>query len=153
VPEVLATVRPDSVSIALLLHVGGAMILLGGLVTAATALVAGWRGPSEWLLRLGYRVLLAVALPGWILMRVGAAWTESREHFPDDFDPAWLGIGYVVADGGGLLLLASLIAGGIGVRKLRGGGGAGLLKASTVISLLLIAAYVVAVWAMAGKPD
>lgn len=152
-PELLATIRPDSVSIALLVHVGGAVVLVGGLITAATALVAGWRDPNAWLLRLGYRTLVFVALPGWILMRVGAAWTVSREHLPDSFDPTWLTIGFVAADAGGLLLLVALVAGGLGVRKLRDGGGAGLLKASTVISLLLIAAYVVAVWAMAGKPD
>ncbi len=152
-PELLAAVRPDSVSIALLVHVAGAMILVGGLVTAATALVAGWRGPSDWLLRFGYRVLVFAALPGWILMRAGAAWTVSREHLPDSFEPTWLTIGFVAAEGGGLLLLVALVAGGFGVRRLRGGGGAGLLKASTVISLLLIATYVVAVWAMAGKPD
>jgi hypothetical protein len=152
VPDLLATVRPDSVSVALLLHVGGAMILLGGLVTAAAALVAGWRTSSDWLLRFGYRSLLLAALPGWALMRLGAFWTVSREHLPDGFDPAWLTVGFVAADLGGLLLLASLVAGGVGVRRLREGGGAGLLKASTAISLLLIGTYVVAVWAMAGKP-
>jgi len=39
------------------------------------------------------------------------------------------------------------------VRRLEAGGGSGLLKATMVISLILLAAYVVAVWAMAGKPD
>ncbi len=68
-------------------------------------------------------------------------------------EPAWLGIGYIVADLGGLILLVSLITGGIGVRRLRAGGGAGLLKATLILALVLLAAYVVAVWAMAGKPD
>ena len=40
-------------------------------------------------------------------MRVAAQWTESREGFPDDFEPAWLGIGYSTAEGGGLLILIS----------------------------------------------
>ena len=149
----LAAIRPDSVSIALFVHVLGAMTLVGGLVTAATALAFGWRDASERYLRFGYRSLLFIALPGWIVMRIGAQWTESRENLPDDFDPAWLGIGYVIADLGGLVLLLTLILGGIGVRRLRGGGGAGLLKASTVLAVVLVAAYLVAVWAMSGKPS
>jgi hypothetical protein len=47
----------------------------------------------------------------------------------------------------------ALILGGIGVRRARSGGGAGLLKASTVLSAVLIAVYVVTVWAMGGKPN
>jgi hypothetical protein len=49
--------------------------------------------------------------------------------------------------------LISLIVGGIGVYRLREGKGAGLLKATLVLALILLAAYVVAAWAMAGKPD
>ena len=94
------------------------MILVGGLVTAATALApAGAR--RDWLLRFGYRVLVFAALPGWILMRAGAAWTASREHLPDSLEPTWLTIGFVAAEGGGLLLLVALVAGGFGVRRLR----------------------------------
>ena len=50
-----------------------------------------------------------------------------------------------------MLFVAALIVGGIGVRRLRDGGGAGLLKATMVITLVLLAAFVVAVWAMSGK--
>ena len=46
-----------------------------------------------------------------------------------------------------------MILSGIGLRKLRGGGGLGLGRAVGVIALILVAAYVVAVWAMAGKPE
>ena len=65
-------------------------------------------------------------------MRIGAEWIYSKEEKvnPQLEDTAWVGIGYIVADAGALLLLVSLIIGGIGVRKLRTGGGAGLLKAS-----------------------
>jgi hypothetical protein len=59
----------------------------------------------------------------------------------------------VVAEAGGVLFLVSLVAGGLGVRRLREGNGAGLLRTTTLISLVLLAAYVVAVWAMAAKPD
>ena len=68
-------------------------------------------------------------------------------------DPAWLSIGYIVADLGALLLLASLIVGGIGVYRMRDGKGTGLLKATLALSIVIIAAGLVAVWAMAGKPN
>ena len=47
----------------------------------------------------------------------------------------------------------ALVVGGIGVLRLRSGkSGAGLLKLTMVIALVLAVAYVVAVWAMTGKP-
>ncbi|HYZ79020.1 MAG TPA: hypothetical protein VE596_16770 [Gaiellaceae bacterium] len=153
--SVLAAVRPDSWNFPLFLHVGGAMILVGGLVTGAAAL--GFARGDGRLLRLGYWSLLAVSLPGWVLMRAGAEWIASREGWNDlpegVADPDWLTTGRIVADLGGLLLLVSLVAGGAGVYRLREGKGSGLLKATLALSIVLLAAYVVAVWAMAGKPD
>ena len=149
---VLAAIRPDSWNFPLFLHVLGAMILVGGTLTAAAALAFA-RGDNG-LLRLGYWSLLAVALPGYIVMRIGAEWTYSKEGLDDaPDDPAWVGIGYVVADAGALLLLIALVVGGIGVYRLRSDRGSGLLKASLGISILLLAAYVVAIWAMGAKPD
>jgi hypothetical protein len=152
--SLLAAVRPDSWNFPLFLHVLGAMILVGGLVTGASALAFA-RGEAR-LLRLGYWSLLAVSLPGWVLMRIGAQWIYSKEGWddvPDKFRPGWLDIGVIIGDLGGLILLVSLVAGGVGVYRLREGKGPGLLKVTLVLSLVLLAAYVVAVWAMAGKPD
>jgi hypothetical protein len=139
--------------VALFLHVLGAMILVGGLLTCASSLAFA-RGDVRFL-RLGYFSLLAVALPGWLLMRIDAEWIASKEGWNDKGvpTPKWLDIGFIIADAGGLLLLISLIAGGIGVRRLRAGKGTGLLKATLVLSVVLLGAYVVAVWAMAGKPN
>jgi hypothetical protein len=152
--SVLAAVRPDSWGFPLFLHVFGAMIMVGGLVTGASAL--GFARGEARSLRLGYRSLLVVSLPGWVLMRVGAEWIASKEGWNDLpaglGDPDWLTIGRVIADAGGLILVVSLIAGGVGVRRMREGRGSGLLKTTLVLSLVLLAAYVVAVWAMAGKP-
>jgi hypothetical protein len=150
----LATVRPDDWNFPLLVHAAGAMLLVGGLVTGASALAYA-RGDAR-LLRLGYWSLLALCLPGWIVMRIGAQWIYTKEGWddvPEDAEPAWLGIGFLAAHAGGVLLAVSLIVGGIGVYRMREGKGAGLLKATLVLSLILLAAYVVAVWAMAGKPD
>ncbi len=149
-PEVLAATRPESWNLPLFVHVAGAMILVAGLIVGAAALVLARGDPR--LLRLGYFSLLAVSLPGLIVMRAGAEWIYEREGFSGDGDPTWLGIGYIIADSGAVLLLVALILGGVGVRRLRRGGGAGLLKATTVLSLILLAAYVVAVWAMGAKP-
>jgi hypothetical protein len=78
---------------------------------------------------------------------------EGWDKVPDKLQPTWLGIGYITADAGGIILLVALILGGIGVRRARSGGGTGLLKASTVLAAVLIAVYVVSVWAMGGKPS
>jgi hypothetical protein len=151
--SVLAIVRPDSWNFPLFLHVLGAMVLVGGLLAGAASL--GFARGDVRFLRVGYRSLLLVALPGWIVMRIGAEWIASKEGWTKKGapSPTWLDIGFLMADIGGLILLISLIVGAIGVRKLRGGGGAGLLRGTLVLSVVLLAAYVVAVWAMAGKPS
>jgi len=148
---IIASIRPDSLNLPLFVHVLGAMILVGGLLTTTIAVLAA-RGDAR-LLRLGAMTLFFVCLPAYFIMRGGAQWIYSREHLDElDSDPAWIGIGFITADAGGLLLLISLILAGIGVRKQRNGGGTGLLRASLFISVVLLAAYVVAIWAMGAKP-
>ena len=150
--SLLALSRPTDWNLPLFIHVLGAMILVGGLLTGASVILFA-RGDVRFL-KLGYWTLLAVALPGYVVMRIGAQWIYSKEgldNLPDD--PTWIGIGFVVADAGALLVLIALILGGIGVRRLRNGNGAGLLKASMVIAWVVLAAALVAVWAMAGKPN
>ena len=152
--SLLALARPDSWDFPLFVHVLGAMILVGGLLTGASALTFA-RGDARFL-RLGYWTLLAVALPGYIVMRIGAQWLYSKydDLIPEGVDdPAWIGIGYIVADLGALLVLIALILGGVGVRRLRDGRGSALLKATMVIAWIVLAAALVAVWAMSGKPD
>jgi hypothetical protein len=149
----LATIRPDDVDLALVVHVTGAIVLVGGLVTTLSAAALGWRGDVA-ALRLSYKTLLAVALPGWLVMRVGAQWVYAKENWDDvDQEPAWLGIGYITGDLGLPLFVIALVLGGIGLRRSRSGGGTGLLKATAVIAGILLLAYLVAVWAMGAKPD
>jgi hypothetical protein len=151
--SIVAAIRPDSWDFPLFLHVLGAMILVGGLLTGVSSLAFA-RGDVRFL-RLGYWTLLAVSLPGWILMRAGGEWVASREGWTKEGipTPTWLDIGFLLADVGGLILLVSLIVGGVGVYRLRQGKGSGLLKATLGLAFILLAAYVVAVWAMAGKPS
>jgi hypothetical protein len=147
----LGLLRPDEWDLPLFVHVLGAMILVGGLLTSASA-IAFARGDTR-MLRLGYFTLLAVALPGWIVMRVGAQWIYDEQGWEAGAEPTWVWIGWLSADPGGALLAAALIAGGAGVRRLGRGGGAGLLKVTLWISVVLLAAYVLSIWAMSAKPD
>jgi hypothetical protein len=148
----LASVRPDDINVALLVHVVGAMAMVGALVTAASAALVGWRDETASLLRLSSKTLLFVALPAFIVMRVGAEWAFFEENLDDAPELTWVDIGYITSDLGGLLLLVALILGGIGLRRTRSGGGTGLLRASGVIAALLVVIYIVAIWAMGAKP-
>lgn len=142
--------RPDSVNVPLLLHVLGAMLLVGCLFAVALATLLGRRSPERapGLARFGLKTLLLGVLPAYVLMRVGAQWTEAEQDYPDDFDPAWIGIGYITADLGALLILISAILAGVGLRRRS----VRLARIVGIVSVLLLAAYLVAVWAMTAKP-
>ena len=136
----------------------GATVLVGGLVAVLSALaVAWWReGPdAAFVTRLAYRSFLLAVVPGYVLMRIGAQWTYSREFGDNVTDPDWVNIGYIAADLGGVLLLAAGVLAGLAVRSARRGdrGRPGLPgRAATVIVAVMIVAYLVAVWAMTAKP-
>ena len=160
----VAAIRPDDINFPLFLHVLGAMLLVGLLLAVAAAIVIGWRraDPAEahGLTRFGLRTLLMGVVPAYILMRLTAEWTFSEEFgdLPEPAkkaveDSAWVGIGYVTADLGALLILITIVLSVIALRRLRKGSGLGLGRAVGIISVLLLAAYVVAVWAMTTKPD
>ena len=155
---VLAAVRPGEWNFPLLLHVLGAMVLVGGIVTAVTAQTLAWRrrGADDVVTfaRMAFRALLFVAIPGWIVMRVGAQWIASKEGYGGGTVPTWVDVGYFTADGGGLLLLLATVLAGVGLRRLlRNPAGSGaLVRASTVLASVALLGYVVAVWAMTAKP-
>ena len=155
----LATTRPTSWDFPLFLHVLGATVLVGGLLVAVTFQFLAWRkrDPADVaaFTRAGFRALLAVALPGLIVMRIGAQWVYSKEGWSGDNDPAWLGIGYLTADLGGILLLITIILAGLGARRLRRSGGSKsvLTRIAMPLATLLLIAYVIAVWAMTTKPN
>ena len=166
----LAKVRPDSWNVPLLVHVAGAMILVGGMLGAAAGLLLA-RGDGH-KLKLGYYSLLFVAFPGLVLTKIGATalWSKYSAHsfvgaaFPHSDDPRWIQIGGTALDGGGGLVVLALILGWFGLRRLDGRTdflqkvpvvgkwtGATLLKLTTIISVVLLAGYVVAIWAMSTK--
>lgn len=148
----LAAIRPDDWNLPLLVHVLGAMLLVGSTLMATTAALAGWRSDNPTLARLAFRTLLFGVVPSWIVMRVGGGWVESREGYGDE-TPGWLNVGFIVAEPGLLLLLIATLLSGLGLRRAgKGGGGGGLTRAAGVLAGILLAAYVVAVWAMTAKP-
>jgi hypothetical protein len=155
--SMLAAIRPDDWNFPLLLHVLGASLLVGGLTAAVTSFWLGWSRDSVTLSRLGFRSLLLVAFPAWWLMRIPGQWIASKEGFDGDSEePAWLGIGYITAEAGGLLILISLVLTGIGVRRLRRAETPRpslAVRIGTVLVTIVLAAYLVAVWAMTAKPD
>jgi hypothetical protein len=150
----LAVLRPDDWDFPLLLHVLGAMLLVGTLVVVVTALFAAWRNRDDAqtaaLRRLAFATLLAGALPSYVLMRIGAEWIASEENL-DGADVGWIDLGYVVADLGLVVMVLTTVLAGLAVR--RGTAGGTLGRVAGVLAAVLMAAYVVAVWAMTTKPD
>jgi len=145
----LAAIRPDSFDFPLLLHVFGAMVLVGAAATGSIAsLSAGSAADPGWMRRLAFRSFLIVAVPAYIVMRIGAEWLYSKEFGDGVDDTPWIGIGYITADAGAIVLLITLVLSGIAVRKQK----PGLTKAAGILSLIAVIAWLVAVWAMGGKP-
>ena len=151
----LAVVRPDSWSLPLFFHVAGATLLVGSLVVAFYAVrIASQRGDQPAASFLA-RVLLLFTLPAYLVMRIGAQAIASKEHL-ENSKQSWIGVGFIVSDLGALLLIAILIITGLVARRAKRGdsvAGSGGLRATGVITGVLLAAYVVAIWAMTPKPS
>ena len=151
----LAAIRPDSWNWALFIHIGGAMALVASLVMALFAIrIARTRGDQP-AAQFAFRTLLRFTLPSYLVMRIGAQIIVSKEKLEDSKD-AWLGIGFLTSDAGLLLLIAGLILTGLMARRAKQGtsvSGAGQLRAAGIIAGILVAAYIVAIWAMTTKPS
>jgi len=101
------SLRPTSWDLPLFLHVLGAMALFGAvLATLIVSLVARQRPDAAVLRRAAWAAVVAVAIPAFVVMRLGAQWIYSKEgKYPND--PTWIKLGFNVADGGLLVLLIS----------------------------------------------
>jgi phage shock protein PspC (stress-responsive transcriptional regulator) len=134
----------------LFLHIIGAMGLLGALLLAATALATG-PGGARGSLRLGFRALLLAALPSYVIMRVGAQWTESESGLGDlPEEPAWVDIGYITGELGLLLLIIATVCAGVSLRR---GDRPGLTRTAFILSVFMVVMYIVTIWAMTTKPE
>jgi hypothetical protein len=149
----LLSIRPDSWNFPLLIHVGGALLLVGTLTVAVACLVLAWRSSdtavSAGLTRFGFRTVLFGVIPAFILMRGGGQWIASKEGL-DNSNAAWIGIGYSTGDLGVPVLIVAAILVGLAARKGTGLGTTGRIGA--VLVTLLLVAYLVAIWAMSAKP-
>jgi hypothetical protein len=148
--SVLAAIRPDSWNLPLFLHVLGATILFGttGVLAIAAFAARGRPERAPLLSRVAFWTFLLGVIPSWLLMRVNAQWIDSKE-FPHD-EPGWVGYGYVVSEGGGLLLLACGILAWLWARKQ--GEGAKKELAVGVLASIVLVALGVAWFAMSAKP-
>ena len=151
--SLLATVvteRTDATKFWLFIHVLGAMTTVGALTLCLVSLAGAWRTGSEALTRLGFRALVWVAFPAFLVMRIAAQIVLNKEGLDnDEIDLTWVNIGFSVTDMGFILLIIAAILGRLATRR----PGASVWTRVTVglVSVLLIA-YLVAVWAMTTKP-
>ena len=88
-------------------------------------------------------------------MRGAAEWIASKWGFGGDNDPTWVGIGYITSDLGLLLIIITTVLSGLAARRIRlnPDGQSLMTRISMALTFILIAAYVVAVWAMTTKPS
>lgn len=148
--SLLAIVRPDSWNLPLFLHIVGAIGLVGGLALAATALSSAWRAGDAAAARLGYRGLLFAAVPGWIVMRGSAQWLLDKEGL-EDSEVTWIEIGFVTSEPLLLFLIGATVLSAMAARR-EPARGRRLARVATVLVGVLLAAYVVTIWAMTTKP-
>jgi hypothetical protein len=145
----LAVIRPDSWNLPLFLHVFGATVLFGATATVAIVGFAG-RARTEhaaMLARVGFRTFLFGIVPGWILMYAAAAWVLDKE-FPED-TPGWVDYGFVVSEGGAVLLLVLGILAWLAARRK---GASRIAVAVPVLASIYLVALGIAWWAMSAKP-
>ncbi len=153
--NVLAGIRPDSWGLPLFLHLIGAMVLVGALATAIYYLFAARRNDSLDSVRTGFKALLYGALPAWLVMRGSAQWIANKEGL-EDSDQVWITLGFIISEGGFLVLAGGTLAAGLIARRAGVSGGSAAESRGIAITswalTALIAAYIVAVWAMTSKP-
>jgi uncharacterized membrane protein len=152
---VFAAIRPDDFNFPLFLHVAGAMLLVGVIFSVSLSLALAGRTDGDGatrLTRMGLRTMLYAALPAYLLMRVGAQIIETKYDFGDS-EPSWIGVGYITADLGLLLVIVSMVLSRIGLKRLGDGGGHKQARAVSIICALLLVAYLVAIFFMSAKPD
>jgi hypothetical protein len=129
----------------LFLHVLGAMLTVGAILTAVVLSFVAWKRPDLEFLRRATFTTLLIAIPFYILLRVFAQIILSDEDF--DKDPGWVGFGFLATDLGLLIFLASIGCAWWWVRS--GNAIAGRIVA--VLSSIYLVLLVVAMLAMSGK--
>ena len=91
--------------------------------------------------------MLAVVIPAWLLMRLAGQWEDSRSSIGDG--KGWLDVGYIVGDAGVVFLILTSIFAWMSIRKLAR---RWPIRAVAVLAGVYLAALLVAMFAMSGKP-
>jgi hypothetical protein len=133
----------------LYVHVLGATVLFGGaLAVTILAVAASWRPPEQALLlrRLAFWATLVLLVPGWVAMRIGGQWVLNHEHL-DKSTPGWANAGFVVSDGGAVLILLLLLFSWLSWKRPR----LGAIVAG--LGTIYVLALGVAWFAMSAKPS
>jgi NADH:ubiquinone oxidoreductase subunit 6 (subunit J) len=137
--------RPENWEFPLFLHVLGAIVLVGAVAATLALAVSSQRW--RWLRPLTLRTMLAIVIPAWLLMRLAGQWEDSKSSIGDG--RGWLDVGYFVGDAGVLFLILASIFAWLGSRnrERRWPG-----QAVAVLAAIYLAALLVAMFAMSGKP-
>ena len=143
----IAFLRPDAWDFPLFLHVLGATVLFGGVASIAIVSAAGLRVTDQALMlrRLAFRTTLFLVWPAFVVMRIGAQLIVNKEHLDKD-SPGWVVTGFLVADGGVIVLLALTLLGWLALRRPR------VSPWFAGVAVLYIVALGVALFAMSAKP-
>lgn len=129
----------------LFLHILGAMVTWGAVLTATILAFVAWKRTDAAFLRKATLRALLVGVPAYVLLRVFAQIIYDDEDYVKD--PTWVGIGFMASDIG---LLLFLIAIGCAVWWTRSGKAvAGRIVAC--ISAVYLVLLTVAMLAMSGK--
>jgi hypothetical protein len=148
--------RPEAWDFPLFLHVLGAVLLFGAVASVAILAFASLgREPvaAGVLRRIAFVTMLVVVWPSFVLMRIGAEWIRSKEFPSGATDPDWVGVGYVIADAGVLVLLVLTVLTWLAARQTKPDRPRPVTApiAAGVTGLYLVA-LAVAVFAMTAKP-
>lgn len=147
--------RLEEWELPLFLHVLGAVLLAGGVAAIAVLIVRSFRQEPDraaLLRRLAFLTTLVAVWPSFLLMRLAGQWIADEEGFKGDDDPGWVGIGYMVGDGGVLLLALTTIFGWLAWRRTRPDGGPpAAARVVAVLAPLYLLALGVAWFAMTTK--
>lgn len=152
----LAAIRPSSWNPLLFIHIAGAIALVAITILAIFAVRKALSAGDQPTTKFAFRVLLWGVIPSWIVMRVGAQLFADKEYPGSGHDPSWLGVGYSTSEGGFVFLIVVLILTGLAARKAKGGqpmAGSTGLKVASLLTYLLVVAWVGAIFAMTTKPS
>src|SRR5204863_3756777 len=139
-------------------HLIGAFVLVGGVLTVAILSVAALRQAAPErvaLLRsLALRTNLLLVLPAFVAVHIFGMVLADREFPSGTKSPGWLDAGFGITDGAGVIgiVLLSLLQWWV-LRRARAGALRGWpAQTASYLSPAVLAAFLVVLFLMAGKP-